>query len=165
MLSEILGEGTSELRSFTGLRGGVQINFDKILKFKKILALTAGYRTESTTRSDSLPVNLTSTIIDAGLTIEVLKNVDLMGGYKAFTGNGNEYVAYRNPYTGLITDFYNYQVNSTEDIISFGLRYRFSNRSFFTGNYQTITYKNNLETSVNQNYNIGQLFLNYTLVF
>lgn len=164
-LTEMIGEGTSELRKFSGLRGGTLINIDRILKIKKAISVTGGYRNEMTSRTGPISVDLNSTIIDAGLTVEVLKSVDLMGGYKTFTGNGNEWVAYRNIYSGLITDYYNYKVNSTEDIVSFGLRYRFSNRSFFTGNYQMITYKNKMETSINQNYNIDQLFLNYTLVF
>lgn len=163
MLTEVLGEGTKELRSYTGMRGGLLLNANKLLKFKKAIVLSAGYRNENTTRAGDLKVDLKSTIIDAGLTIEVLKSFDLMAGYKSIDAKGNEFLAYRNQNSGLISDFYNYNVDVNEGIVSFGGRYRFNNRTFFTINYQQLAYQNEVRKGIN--YNIDQLFFNYTLVF
>ena len=163
MLTEVLGEGTKEVRSFTGIRGGFLLNANKLLKFKKGLALTGGYRSENTTRSGALSVDLKSTIIDAGLTVEVLKSFDLIGGFKSINAVGNEFIADRDPNSGLIIDFYNRPIDKTEGILTYGARYRFNSRTFFTINYQQLAYRN--ENKKGNNYNINQLFFNYTLVF
>lgn len=163
MVSEILGEGTKELRSFNGIRGGALVNIHKLVKFKKQIVLTGGYRGENTTRSGDLKVDLASAIIDAGLTVEVIKSFDLMGGFKSISAKGNEYIGLRNQETGVINSFVHYEIDKTEGIVSLGARYRFSNKAFFTVNYQQLAYRNSKIESVN--YNLDQLFLNYTLVF
>jgi hypothetical protein len=163
MVKEVIGEGTAELRSFNGLRGGALLNLNKLLGFKKLIILSGGYRQEKTTRSGDLKVDLSSTLIDAGLTVEVFKSFDLIGGYKAIMAKGNEYIAYRDPYNGTIQSFYNYAVNKNEGIVGVGARYRFSNKSFFTMNYQYLAYKN--KDFEGANYNLDELFFNYTLVF
>jgi hypothetical protein len=163
MVKEVIGEGTTELRSFQGMKGGFLLNLNKLIGFKKLIVLTGGYRQEKTTRAGALSVDLSSTLVDAGLTVEVLKNFDLIGGYKAIVAKGNEYLAYRDQYSGVITSFYDYHVNKNEGIVGVGARYRFSNKSFFTVNYQKMAYMNKDVEGIN--YNIEQVFFNYTLVF
>lgn len=164
-LTEVIGEGTLEKRSFTGIRGGLLFNANKLLKWKKAIALSVGGRTENTTRSGVLPVDLKSTLVDFGLSVEVLKSLDLLGGYKMFNAKGNEFLTYRDFYTGFATSYNDYSVNSSEDIIAVGARYRFNNKSFFTVNYQLTAYKNKIENQQFRNYNLDELFCNYTLVF
>lgn len=166
MVTEVIGEGTTELRDFTGIRGGLQFAANKLLKFKRSLVLTAGGRTEKTARAGSLGVDLNSTLLDVGLTVEVLKSVDLIGGYKALNAKGNEYLTYRDPYTGAPTGFNDYHVNSSENIFGAGARYRFNNRAFFTVNYQVLQYKNAVvDGDDSRDYNLDELFFNYTLIF
>jgi len=166
MVTEVIGEGTPDLRDFTGIRGGLQLAANKLFKFKRSLVLTAGGRTEKTSRAGMLGVDLNSTLIDYGITVEVFKSFDLIGGYKALTAKGNEYLTYRDPYTGAPTGFNDYHVNSTENIVGAGARYRFNNRSFFTVNYQWLTYENKIvEGDNSRNYNLDELFFNYTLIF
>jgi hypothetical protein len=163
MLTEVLGEGTKELRTFMGMRGGVLLNVNKLVKFKKSIVLSGGYRNEQTTRAGDAKVDLSSTIIDAGLTVEVLKGFDLIGGYKAISASGNEYTTTRNQDSGLSTGYLNRSINKNEGVVTGGFRYRFNNKTFFTVNYQKLAYRNEKIKGIN--YNIDQLFFNYTLVF
>ena len=163
MLTEVIGEGTKELRTFMGMRGGFLLNVNKLVKFKKSIVLSGGYRSENTTRSGILKVDLNSTIIDAGLTVEALKSFDLIGGFKSLTVSGNEYIAFRNPESGFVTNFEDYPRDKTEGIIALGIRYRFTNKSFFTVNYQKLAYRTERLKGIN--YDIDQTFFNYTLVF
>ena len=108
-------------------------------------------------------MDLNSTLIDAGLTVEIFKSFDLIGGYKAINAKGNEYLANRDQYNGTITSFYDYNVDRSEGIAGLGARYRFTNKSFFTVNYQMLANVNRRQEGVN--YNLDELFFNYTLVF
>jgi hypothetical protein len=162
-LTEVTGEGVKELRNYMGMKGGLVFNVNKLLKFKKLISLSGGVRNEKTTRDGSLTIDLNSTIMDLGLTVEVLKNFDLMGGFKSMNAKGNELIAYRNMQSAQIEGYYNYLVEATETIMGGGVRYRFNNKTFFTVNYQKLAYEN--KKIAGMNYNIDQLFLNFTLVF
>lgn len=163
MLTEVLGEGTKELRTFMGMRGGVLVNVNKLVKFKKSIVISGGYRGEQTKRAGDASVDLSSTIIDGGLTVEVLKGFDLIGGYKSITASGNEFIANRNQDSGLTFAYLNRSIDKNEGVVTGGFRYRFNNKTFFTVNYQKLAYRNEKIKGIN--YNIDQLFFNYTLVF
>src|SRR5690606_34183956 len=86
-------------------------------------------------------VDLQSTLIDAGLTVEVYKGLDLMGGYKLLTAKGNEVWNVRDAnyeytsYTNIVVNngFYDYtDLDIQEGIMAFGMRYRFGKNSYFT---------------------------------
>ncbi len=165
LLNEVVAEGSSDgqLRKFVGMRGGAKFNLHKLLRFEKTIMLSGGFRSEKTTRGGVNDVNFNSTIIDAGLTVEVVKSLDLIGGYKYLTANGNEFIAVRDQfnrifgYTAYADDF-----KETQGLISYGVRYRFSKNTYFTA--QGI-HSDNTFTLSNRNYGINQLFLNYTMIF
>lgn len=165
MLNEIVSEGSpdGQLRKFMGMKGGAMLNLHKLLRFEKIIAISGGYRSEKTTRSGINDINFNSTILDAGLTVEIIKSLDLLGGYKALNAKGNEFIAVRDAFNR-IADFTPYPDNfkETQGLISYGIRYRFSKNTFFTaqGIHSTNTF-----TVESQNYSISQLYLNYTMIF
>ncbi len=164
MLSEIVAEGTSdgETRKFMGIRGGAMLNLHKLLRFEKAIVISGGIRTEKTTRGGVNDITFNSSIIDAGLTVEVVKQLDLIGGYKYLTAKGNEFIAMRDQYN-MITSFNSFNdMNESQGLLAYGIRYRFSKNTYFTG--QGISSVNKFSPS-NTNYNISQLFLNYTMIF
>jgi hypothetical protein len=161
LLNEIIGEGISDLRKFMGIRGGVVLNVDKVIGWEKRLALNGGIRMEKTTRSGLAAVDFSSTLIDAGTAIEVVKNIDILAGAKMLSAKGNEYIAQRDEFN-LLQSFPPVTVNLSEAIYSFGGRIRFANSSYFTINYNISSNKYPNNTAVN--YNINQLFFNYTLI-
>jgi hypothetical protein len=164
MLSEIVAEGTSDgkTRKYMGVRGGAIFNLHKLLRFEKAITLSGGLRYEKTTRDGVNDINFTSSIIDAGLTVEVVKQLDLIGGYKVLTARGNEFVAMRDQFN-VISAYTTYtDVKIDDALLSYGIRYRFSKNTYFTA--QGIHSANKF-TASNMNYQINQLFLNYTMIF
>ncbi len=165
MLDEIVAEGSSDqkLRKFMGMRGGAMINLHKLLRFEKAILLTGGFRNEKTTRGGVNDINFTSSIIDAGLTVEVVKSLDLIGGYKFLTAKGNEFVSVRDQFNRIAGySIYTDDFKETQGLIAYGIRYRFSKNTYFTA--QGI-HSDNTFTLANKNYGINQLFLNYTMIF
>jgi hypothetical protein len=162
LYNEVIGEGVSDKRQFTAVRGGLLFNFGDLLKIGRKMSINAGARQEITKRSGLAPIDFKSLMIDAGGSFEVVKKFDLLLGIKWLTASGNEYLGMRDHFN-LLNNFTPYQVDLTETIYSFGARLRFSERSYFTVNYNTTGYKE-LQT-YNYNYGINQLFFNYTLIF
>jgi len=163
-LSEVVGEGTSgsdNKRDYFGLKGGASIFINKIIGFEKQIVLNGGFRYENTERKTNA-IKLESTLIDAGFSVEILKQLDLMGGYKSLNAKGNEFLAVRNAFN-LITGYNNFQLDSKQNIIAAGLRYRFSRNTYFSGQYLWINY--NEKAFMFNDYKINQLFLSYTMVF
>ena len=162
LFSEIIGEGVVDKRKYTSFKGGLFFNFGKLLKTDRRLSVNFGARQENTTRGGAAPVNFKSLLIDLGGSFEVLKKLDLLVGVKLLNASGNEYLSIRDQFN-LLSYFPAYKLNLNETIYSFGFRVRFGDRSYFTTNYNVSNYKDT--QAINYNYNINQLFFNYTLIF
>lgn len=168
LMSEVSTVGdsvTNALRKFTGVKGGTMFNLHKLLRFEKDIIFTVGARYEQTKRDGSAPVDLKSTLIDLGLTVEVVKHLDILGGIKTINAKGNEFIYTRNIYNQISSanPFTNFNLNQNQFLYSFGARYRFSKNTYFTVNGVSQSVK--FEDASNRNYKINQIFFNYTMVF
>ena len=161
-MQEVQGEGVGELRNFMVISGGGVAHLGKLFGSSRLIDLSAGVRYENTNRGGLAPVALTSTMVDGGFAVEVLKKIDLVGGIKYVTASGNEYYAIRDGFN-LVSDFTALDLNATETILSGGARIRFSTTQFFSINYNYVTYAT--KAVAGSNYNMGQLFFNYTGTF
>lgn len=165
LLTENVSEGDStglELRKFSQLQGGVFVNVAKLIGFKKALEISFGARLENTTRGGAAAVDFSSTLIDAGVSVEVLDGVYLQGGIKQLTGKGNEVLTLRNTY-GSISGYTPYLYDLNQSIVSAGVKLDLFTNSFASFEYNTIKITNNLDDT--QSYTIGNLFVNFTLRF
>jgi hypothetical protein len=162
MFSEIIGEGVADKRKYTSLKGGLLFNFGDLLKLNRKMSVNIGARQEMTKRGGDAPVDFKSLLLDFGGSFEVFKQFDVLAGVKMLNASGNEYLSIRNQFN-LLSAFPEYKLDLKEGIYSFGVRVRFGEKSYFTGNYNISNYKDT--QSVNYNYNINQLFFNYTLIF
>jgi len=165
LLSEVntVGDSTNgALRKFTGVKGGAMFNIHKVLRFEKNIIFTVGARYEKTVRGGAAPVDLQSTLIDLGLTVEVVKQLDFIGGIKTISAKGNEFIYARDAYNR-INSFGNFNLNQSQLLYSFGARYRFSKNTYFTVNGVSQSVK--FDNASNRNYKINQIFFNYTMVF
>ncbi len=164
MLSEVSGEGTNSdnnKREFFGAKGGASLSLNKIVGFEKALVLTGGFRYENVSRVDNA-IDFSSLLLDAGITAEVIKQFDLMAGYKRLSAKGNEFLSVRDSYN-LIVGYQAYQIDAKQDILAFGVRYRFSRNTFFAVQGLWVNYDDNVAKF--NNYKINQAFLSYTMVF
>jgi hypothetical protein len=157
--TEIVGEGGEDLRSFMVINAGGLIKLGNLLNTNRQINVSAGVRYENTSRNDGAPVYLTSTLLDVGLSAEVIKKIDLLAGMKYFGANGNEFIATRDGFN-LVTDFDALDVDVNETIFSFGARIRFSKKQVFNLNYNVSQFVDN--SAQEGGLNIGQLFFNYT---
>ena len=165
LLSEIVSEGdsvTHSKRNFMLMRGGFVLNINKLIKREKRIAINGGVRTESSVRGGTNPVNLASTLIDAGLDVEVLKGLHVMGGVKLFSVKGNEMQSGRDELNQIIA-FTPRAYNQTQSIIAAGLRYDYDKNSYLSIHYHMVS-NNDLDAPANK-YNMNQLFFVFGLKF
>jgi hypothetical protein len=161
-LAEITGEGTETKRAFSSIKGGAVIKIGQIAKIDRKLNVNVGFRQEKTTRGGDAPVDFSSTLMDAGASLEVLKKFDLLVGYKSLKASGKEYLMTRNVFN-VASDYTPYNLDLTESILSGGFGLRFGEKSYFTLNYNKVTYTEKVSSKFD--YTIDQLFFNYTLIF
>lgn len=153
----------AELRKFTALRAGLRVDIKQILDWEKELNVTFGWNSENTQRAGTDAIELKSRLIDLGLTAEVFESFDVMVGSKMLKANGNEFLNSYNEFNqlaGLPTEL---DVDFTENIISFGVRFRFSETAAINVTNNQVSYTNN--SFKGNSYNLSQWFLNYTLQF
>jgi hypothetical protein len=162
--SESRGTGTNLKKNFLVVRGGTDIYVNDFFNMKKDIKINLGLQYESTNRKgrEFEQINLNSTFLDAGISLEMVSDFYLLFGYKMWTAKGNEYVVRRNQYN-TVMDLIPTNINFVEQIYATGLKYNFSKRNALTIQYEmyNITHKNNLGV----NYGINQFNLLYSLMF
>lgn len=164
-LSEIRGQGTFELKSFTLLRASANFNVHKLIHWENKLRLTAGFQYEQTNRGgvDVEIIDLNSNLIEAGLEIELFTDFELLFGSKILTAKGNEYIPLYENFNN-IQDFpAPYIVDDTETMIAGGLRYNFKKGIYLTIQYQSFTSQRGQNNP--NNYGFNQFFAIYNMNF
>jgi hypothetical protein len=161
-LTEIIAEGTDELRKFSAYQGGFNLNIGKLISIERILNVNAGIRNEQTKRSGLAPVDFKNNMIHAGLQVEALKKFDVLLGMKYLTGKGNELLANRDLFN-TITSFDDYIIDAKQMILTGGIQFRFFKYSYFAVHYNHFDNKDAL--SATNNYQWGQIWGNMTLKF
>lgn len=145
LVSEIIGTGTSNLKSF--FKAVAKANYH----YKK-WSVNAGLTHENTTRDGESfeKVDLTTMLIDFGLDFDVTDKIVVLLGSKYHTANGNELVAvydnYNNP---LIFDPVTFNDNK-QSLHSLGMMVKFSERSTLTASASTFSQVDERDYSMNQ---------------
>jgi len=144
-LSEIIGSGTTNLKSF--VKAVAKANYH----YKK-WSVNAGLTHESTARDGASyeAIDLSSMLIDFGLDYNISGNISLLFGAKHHTANGNELMAiydqYNNP---LVFEPVSFNDN-VQSIYSFGCLVQFSERSTLTASASTFSQIDERDYSLNQ---------------
>ena len=165
-ISEIVGEGISNKRSFTSLQVGTKVKVNELLKQKKQLNLILGARSEQSKRNDAL-VDFSTLSLDIGVDWEFAKHAFLQGAFKGVVSSGQEYIGVRNQFNE-ITDYAVYgsadqNANITENVISVGTKYEFGKYSVFSFSVHLLNLANEDQQAVD--YSIREYFIGYTLKF
>lgn len=138
LLSEIRGQGTTELRDFSRWISRATVRIGEWLpNYNRMLNLEVQARADQTARSSegNVPaVDLTTTVIALGAEIETVPQLDVIGGVQFLYYDGLEFAAEQDTY-GQIIYFSEYPVSGNEYMAAAGLRYRFSPNIFVTGMY------------------------------
>jgi hypothetical protein len=170
-----LVNNSTKKRQFTGIEVGGKLYLNQFLNYEKEFSIIGGLRQETTTReSTAIPVDLTSTQMDAGLDIEPIRRLHVLVGYKVLTAKGNEYFNTRDEFNRLNSVPVEQKFDLTNSVVAWGLVYDFNFNAQFSinGNYQTWT--NNYDYAANgenyygttpYDYNMSQIYVNYTQRF
>ena len=154
MMSEIIGTGTTQLKSF--MKFVAKANYD----YKKWSA-NAGLAYESTLRDGQSyeKIKLSSMLFDFGVDFDLTNQLSILFGTKYHTADGNEllavYDSYNNP---LYFDPISYN-DQKQMLNSIGLMVNFSERSKLTASLSSFSQK------AEQEYIFNQLQLLYRLNF
>lgn len=133
LLTDVTGEGVLENKQYFDIDNSLSLNINKFYSGKKELSTSFGMRYSLANRASSNPyldeVSLSSTLIDLGLKYNLIKNIDLLYGYKNLYAKGKDYLpVYDNYYTIINYDKANF--NYDESIQALGLKYNV-NKGFY----------------------------------
>jgi hypothetical protein len=163
-LMEVVTAGGSDKRKFLVGQAGIDFNIHKWIGFKKRFTITTGVRYEHTNRGGTAPVTLNSNLIDLGLELEVLKKLDLLVGSKMLFAKGNEFILVRDKYNNVSYDnSLTNNINVTQNLLAFGLKYRFSERTYLTVQDNIFDFKD--KTNSGRNYSINQVWMMFNMNF
>lgn len=154
IMSEIIGSGTSALKSF--MKFVAKADYD----YKK-WSVNAGLSYESTSRDGQAyeAIELTSMLFDFGLDFDLSENISLLWGTKYHTADGNELLAVYDSYNDpLYFEPTSYSENH-QMLNSIGLMVNFNERSTLTASASSFVQQ------AEQEYKINQFQLLYRLNF
>jgi len=162
-LQEIRGQGTTALRNFGYLNGNVRFNLSNWTKWKKKETMQIGLAYQQTTRNsefDFEDINLSSLTMNAGVELEVVSKLFVLGNMFVINTTGNELVPVRDG-DGAIINFDNYDISGKEINLSGGLKFNFSEDIYLAGIYES-----NKNTFIaDQNYQYNQFLIYYVMKF
>ena len=164
-LKELIGQGTTKLKSFKIIKTNAELNLKKLISIENNFKITAGFSFQSTIRNSEInyeEINLNSAIVNSGIEFELYKNIDILAGFIYNQAKGNEILPSRNIYSEVI-DFNEYNINIKELMLGGGLRYRFSDKIYLAALYQNYDNSNKLNSQFS--YSMNQFIIIYNMKF
>ncbi|MGB3542146.1 hypothetical protein [Rubrivirga sp.] len=165
LLREIRGQGTTELKDFALVRAAADVSLSPLIGYSRGLGVTLGLQLENTSRGGEPieAVDLSSVLIEAGLTAEIYDRLDALVGLKTRTSSGRDYVPQLREFND-VRDFpAPFVTDDSELLAGAGLRYRFGDDIFLTVQYQRYTY--GADATPDDDFSIGQVFALYSMDF
>lgn len=133
LLNDVTGEGVLDKKQYFDIDNSLSLNINNFYAGKKELRTTFGMRYSSSNRASSNPyldeVSLSSILIDLGFTYNLIKNIDLLYGYKNLNAKGTDYLPIYNNYYA-IENYDKANFNYDESIQALGLKYNV-NKEFY----------------------------------
>jgi hypothetical protein len=165
VLREIRGQGTTELKDFLLVRAEADLAVDQLIGWQRPLGVTLGTQIENTSRGGEPveEVDLTSVLVEAGLTAEVYDQLDVLVGAKVRTSSGRDYVPDIEDFNE-VRDFpAPFVTDDQESLLGAGIRYRFKEGVYLTLQAQRFAYGD--DATPDDDYRLGQLYALYSMSF
>jgi hypothetical protein len=164
--SELRGQGTTQFKNFQRFELLGNVNIHRWLpNYEKAIRLEAGLRQDQTKRDGEegvRAVDLSSTLMSAGIAIEFAKNLSLTGAIQGIYYEGFDFLPLRSDFDQVV--FYNeFEVDGLEQMIGLGLRYDFSENDYLTIQWNNFNSENNFGSL--PNYEINQLVFLFSMKF
>lgn len=164
-LSEIRGQGTTELKDFSLVRAAADLKVHHLLSWKKQWVFTLGLQLEQTKRGGEPveQVDLSSTLFEAGLQMELFDSFDLLVGGKWLRAEGSDYVPVYESFNTVLDFPTRYIADDNEALLAGGMRYRFKEGIYLTAQYQSYAFSRATEAA--NAYDLSQFFILYSMNF
>lgn len=165
VLQEIRGQGTDLLKDFLLVRGEADVPVSPLVGYDRNLEISLGAQFESTSRggNEFETVDLTSYLIEGGISAEVYDRLDILVGAKARSSSGRDYVPEIENFND-VRDFPGaFVTDDRETLLGAGLRYRFQDNVFLTVQFQQYSYGDDATPA--DDYTVGQVFALYSMSF
>ena len=175
LVQEIVGEGTPATRRYAVGLARAEAPLGARLGLERALRLRLGARYTRTTRDatttfanppDGGPaddgVDLTTLLVNAGLTVGLLDRLELLLGAKVLTADGDDFLAERDAFYRIVS-FQPVRTNDTETLFAGGFRYEVFDGSFLIAQVQTFGLVN--DHAAARDFRISEVFLHYVLRF
>ena len=165
-LSEVVGQGTIDLRKFSEISANGILRIHKLLSnYKNILEISTGVSSGVTKRTTAFPlanVDLSNLLADFGFKVGMSKNLDLLLNYRIVNAKGIEFKSVRGSFTEVI-DFDKYETQLSEKLLVVAMRYSFSEKNKLNLVWQKINWEDS--KSGKNNYGMSQFAVVYSLMF
>jgi hypothetical protein len=166
--TEVRGQGTTNLRSFTRIEAGFIYNLAaSLLNSERLLDVSANMRLDQTSRvadAEGIPtVDLSTSIVGLGLEAELIKQLDLVAGFQVHAFNGFELLNTRNEY-GEIINFSELTADGFQQMWGGGLRFRFSEKVYIMAQWNSFDWYD-VSTTSSLRYKMNDLALIYSMKF
>ena len=133
LFSEVIGQGTTNNRSLFSSGASIRANLEEFIKIKNKTTLELSSYLEAVNRSGNNveSISFNSSLLSAGLSYELFKDLKIIAGTKVFLAKGNEFETERNEYDQ-ITGYNIKNYDSEENIYLIGLQYSFTKDIYFS---------------------------------
>lgn len=165
--TEIKGQGTLNLRNFTRMEAMGTIAINELVKLKNSIKLEVGLRSDNTSRpgESGVPsVDLNTNILSVGLSANIIADLDMLVGLQQHSFSGFEFTNQVNAYDEII-NFREYTVDGNQQLVGGGLRWNFSEKAYLMGQYNQLSWNNNVVDDVLPSYTIGNFAFIYSMKF
>ncbi|MFK7783877.1 MAG: hypothetical protein AB8B56_02115 [Crocinitomicaceae bacterium] len=161
-LSEVRGQGTTELKQFDFAKTKLDINLSNILSWKKSQTVNVGWSYQATNRAPSPfgGISLTTQALQIGGEFELVEDLFLIGNYSYFISRGNEFLPVRDV-NDEIVNFTQYNINAKEGYYAAGLKFNFSEDVYLSAFYEG---NSNNDSEINP-YALNQVMVFYVMKF
>lgn len=161
-LSEVRGQGTTELKQCDFAKTKLDINVSNMLSWKKKQTVNVGWSYQATNRAPSPfgGISLTTQALQLGGEFELVEDLFLIGNYSYFISRGNELLAVRDA-NDEIVNFTEYHINAKEAYYAAGLRFNFSEDVYLSAFYER---NGNNDSEINP-YSLNQVMVFYVMKF
>lgn len=165
LMSEIRGQGTNELKSFTLIRAAANFNIHQQIDWRKNLRFTLGYQFESTQRGgvEVEKIDLQSNMVELGLESEIFTGFEVLLGAKLLGAQGNEFLPRIDQFNEVIDFPKRSTFDDNERLLAAGFKYTFKEGVYLTLQYHAFSSQRG---SNNPNdFNLNQVFVLYNMFF
>jgi len=160
--SEIIGQGTTNKRSFNKSAIYSSVALEKLFSLKNSCSLEGSINLETVKRDgeDFEKISFNNILYSGSVSYELIKNFRIIAGTKIFYAEGNEFVAERDMYDQ-INDYTNNTYDSKETVLIGGVQHYFSDDIYFTMQYNH--FKVTDKTKVYDEFSMGRLIFMFNM--